>query len=94
MKFTFVTLFPNLIEPYLKDSILNRAVESNLISYEFYNPRDFATNKHKKVDDAMVGGGDVSGAVCMMEDENHTLPSESDIKLVQVAAAFLGKQME
>ena len=57
LKFTFVTLFPNLIEPYLKDSILNRAVESNLISYEFYNPRDFATNKHKKVDDAMVGGG-------------------------------------
>lgn len=57
LKFTFVTLFPNLIEPYLKDSILNRAVESNFISYEFYNPRDFTTNKHKKVDDAMVGGG-------------------------------------
>lgn len=57
LKFTFVTLFPNLIEPYLKDSILNRAVESNLISYDFYNPRDFTTNKHKKVDDAMVGGG-------------------------------------
>ena len=35
LKFTFVTLFPNLIEPYLKDSILNRAVESNLISYDF-----------------------------------------------------------
>ena len=42
----------------------------------------------------IIYGGDVSGAVCMMEDENHTLPSESDIKLVQVAAAFLGKQME
>lgn len=28
------------------------------------------------------------GAVCMIEDENHTLPSETDIKLVQVAAAF------
>ena len=36
----------------------------------------------------IIYGGDVSGAVCMMEDENHTLPSESDIKLVQVAAAF------
>ena len=57
MKFTFVTLFPNLIEPYLKDSILNRAVESKFISYEFYNPRDFTKNKHKKVDDQMVGGG-------------------------------------
>lgn len=57
MKFTFVTLFPNLIEPYFHDSILKRAVESNFISYEFYNPRDFTTNKHKKVDDQMVGGG-------------------------------------
>lgn len=42
----------------------------------------------------IVYGGDVSGAVAMMEDENHTPPSEADIKLVQVAAAFLGKQME
>ncbi|QKF72496.1 tRNA m1G37 methyltransferase [Aliarcobacter faecis] len=57
MKFTFVTLFPNLIEPYFKDSILKRAYESNLISYEFYNPRDFTTNKHKKVDESMIGGG-------------------------------------
>lgn len=57
MKFTFVTLFPNLIEGYFQDSILKRAVESNFISYEFYNPRDFTTNKHKKVDEPMVGGG-------------------------------------
>lgn len=57
MKFTFVTLFPNLIEPYFYDSILKRAIDANFISYEFYNPRDFSTNKHKKVDDQMVGGG-------------------------------------
>lgn len=57
MKFTFVTLFPNLIEPYFQDSILKRAVDSNFISYEFYNPRDFTTNKHNKVDSAMIGGG-------------------------------------
>ena len=57
MKFTFVTLFPNLIEPYFQDSILKRAADSNFINYEFYNPRDFTTNKHKKVDDEMVGGG-------------------------------------
>ncbi len=57
LKFTFVTLFPNLIEPYFYDSILKRAIEANFISYEFYNPRDFTTNKHKKVDAQMVGGG-------------------------------------
>jgi len=64
LKFIFVTLFPNLIEPYLKDSILKRAVERNLISYEFYNPRDFTKNKHKKVDDQMIGGGAGMLLVC------------------------------
>lgn len=42
----------------------------------------------------IIYGGDVSGAVALLEDENGELPSETDIKLVQVAAAFLGKQME
>lgn len=42
----------------------------------------------------IIYGGDVSGAVALMESEPNTLPDETDIKLVQVAAAFLGKQME
>ena len=42
----------------------------------------------------IIYGGDVSGAVAVFDDENRTLPSEADIKLVQVAASFLGKQME
>ncbi len=57
MKFTFVTLFPNLIEPYFYDSILKRATDSNTIKYEFFNPRDFTLDKHKKVDKEMIGGG-------------------------------------
>ncbi|MEA1915511.1 MAG: tRNA (guanosine(37)-N1)-methyltransferase TrmD [Campylobacterota bacterium] len=57
MRYTFVTLFPNLIEFYFKDSILKRACEANLIEYEFYDPRDYTKNKHNKVDDTMCGGG-------------------------------------
>ena len=57
MKFSFVTLFPNLIEHYFKDSILKKAIEKNLFSYTFYNPRDYTTNKHNKVDDTLYGGG-------------------------------------
>ncbi len=57
MKFSFVTLFPNLIEPYFKDSILKKAVEKNLIHFKFYNPREYTKNKHKKVDDTLCGGG-------------------------------------
>ena len=42
----------------------------------------------------IIYGGDVSGAIAMLEGDKNELPSEADIKLVQVAAAFLGKQME
>ncbi|MBD3841464.1 MAG: tRNA (guanosine(37)-N1)-methyltransferase TrmD [Campylobacterales bacterium] len=57
MKFSFVTLFPELIRPYFQESILNKALQSNLIEIDFLNPRDYTTNKHKKVDDTLCGGG-------------------------------------
>lgn len=57
MKFTFVTLFDNLIKPYFEDSILKKAIEKKLLSIEFINPRDFTKNKHNKVDDYQAGGG-------------------------------------
>ncbi len=44
----------------------------------------------------IISSGDVNGAVIMLKDENNTSsqPSDSDIKLIQTAAAFLGKQLE
>lgn len=42
----------------------------------------------------IIYGGDVSGAVALMQGDDNRLPTETEIKLVQVAAAFLGKQME
>jgi tRNA (guanine37-N1)-methyltransferase len=57
MNFTFITLFPKLIDFYFKDSILKIAVDKNLIKYDFLNPKDFTINKHKKVDDTLCGGG-------------------------------------
>ena len=57
MKFNFITLFENLIKPYFDDSILKRALDKNLFEISFINPRDFSKDKHKKVDDYMIGGG-------------------------------------
>ena len=57
MKFSFVTLFPSLIEGYFSDSILNRAIENSLMEVEYVNPRDYTSNKHGKVDEPMIGGG-------------------------------------
>ncbi|MEA3418498.1 MAG: tRNA (guanosine(37)-N1)-methyltransferase TrmD [Campylobacterota bacterium] len=57
MRFTFVTLFPSIVEGYFSDSIIGRAITSGIIKIDFYDPRDFSTNKHKKVDAPMIGGG-------------------------------------
>jgi len=57
MRYTFVTLFPNIIHGYFSDSILHRAIKKGLLAIDFVNPRDFATNKHKKTDDTAAGGG-------------------------------------
>ncbi len=42
----------------------------------------------------IIASGDISGAVIFLETENADYPSDTEIKLAQVAAAFLGKQME
>ncbi|MBD3789019.1 MAG: tRNA (guanosine(37)-N1)-methyltransferase TrmD [Campylobacterales bacterium] len=57
MRFSFVTLFPSLIQGYFSDSILARAMKEKRITIDFYDPRDFTANKHKKVDAPMIGGG-------------------------------------
>jgi len=57
MKFTFVTLFSNLIFGYFQDSILKRAIDKELLFIDYLDPREFSNSKHKKVDDTAVGGG-------------------------------------
>ncbi|MCS6266593.1 MAG: tRNA (guanosine(37)-N1)-methyltransferase TrmD [Vampirovibrio sp.] len=57
MKFSVLTLFPELIESYTTTSIIGRAVANETIKVDVLNPRDFTTNKHKKVDDTPYGGG-------------------------------------
>jgi tRNA (guanine37-N1)-methyltransferase len=57
MRFSFVTLFPNLIKGYFSESILKRAIEDKKMSIDFYNPRDFTIDKHNRVDAPMIGGG-------------------------------------
>ncbi|MRJ01868.1 MAG: tRNA (guanosine(37)-N1)-methyltransferase TrmD [Epsilonproteobacteria bacterium] len=57
MKFTFLTLFPNLIEPYFQDSILKRAVERGVIEVEAVDFRRYTRDRHLKVDKPKIGGG-------------------------------------
>lgn len=57
MRFHVVTLFPNMFESYLSDSILKRANEAKKVSWFFYNPREESKDKWKRVDDRPYGGG-------------------------------------
>ena len=56
MKFDILTLFPEMFEP-MKQSIIGKAVEKDLIQINLINIRDFSKDKHKKVDDTVYGGG-------------------------------------
>ena len=58
VKFTIITLFPEAMEPYLKSSMMEKAVRKGLAEFEFVNLRDFGLGPHKSVDDTPYGGGD------------------------------------
>ena len=57
MRFHVLTLFPEMIEQGFHTSITGRAMEKGLLSLNAVNIRDFAGNKHMKVDDYPYGGG-------------------------------------
>lgn len=57
MKFVFITLFPEMIRSACEWSILGRAAREGLLSVECVDPRDYATDRHRSVDDTTCGGG-------------------------------------
>ena len=57
MKIDIITLFPGMFRGPLEESILGRAVERGLLDIKVHNLRDFATGRHKVVDDYTFGGG-------------------------------------
>lgn len=58
MIFDIVTLLPEVCQAYCQASILGRAVKAGLIEVRLTNPRDFAPDRHRTVDDLPYGGGD------------------------------------
>lgn len=57
MTFHIITLFKEAFDSYLSSSIIARAIKQKKIKIKFYNPRDFAGNKYRSVDDKPYGGG-------------------------------------
>jgi len=65
IQFDVITLFPEIVEPYVGASILGRAQKAKLIEIKAHNLRDWTTDKHKTVDDTPYGGG--AGMVMKVE---------------------------
>ena len=57
MQFHIITLFPKAFDSYLNESIISRAIKDKKIKVSFYNPRDFSSDKWKRVDQKPYSGG-------------------------------------
>src|SRR5437016_1159037 len=83
MRFDVLTLFPEIFQGYLTQSILKLALDRGLVSIHLWNIRDWAEGKHKSVDDRPFGGG--PGMVMMPE------PVFACVEAVQALAAKPGQ---
>src|SRR6266850_4921616 len=83
MRFDILTLFPEIFQGYLTQSILKLALEKGIVKLNLWNIRDWAKGKHRSVDDRPFGGG--PGMVLMPE------PVFDAVEAVQAKAAEPGQ---
>lgn len=77
MKFVVLTIFPEMINPFLESGMLRLAVERGLIDARALNIRDYADGKHKATDDKPYGGG--CGMVMKPEPLSRAIGAASEI---------------
>lgn len=77
MKFDVLTLFPELFNIVMNESIIGRAQENGLVTVKATNIRDYSTDKHKKVDDYPYGGGNGMVMACQPVIDAYNAITES-----------------
>lgn len=93
MKITILSLFPEMFSGVFGESILKRARELGAVQIEIVDFRDFATNKHRHVDDYAFGGG--AGMVLAVEPIHRALQSVAGIeKAVKILLTPQGKPFD
>ena len=91
MKFDVLTLFPEMFDS-LKQSVIGRAQENELIDINLINIRDFSQDKHKKVDDTPYGGG--AGMVMMPDVVYRAYQSVKTDKAKVIYMSPQGKKLD
>ena len=61
MRIDVITIFPEMLEGFLGQSMMKRAVEAGHVEFNLINLRDFTEDKHNKTDDRPFGGGARNG---------------------------------
>lgn len=92
MKFTILSLFPEILEGFFNSSIMSKAVEKKLVEYNFINIRDYALDKHKNCDDTPYGGG--AGMVMKAEPLAKALDSVDAGNLRTIYMSPSGKKLD
>ena len=94
MNFSIITIFPESFGSYFSASILKRAQERGLIKIKFFNPRNFAKDRHKTTDDKPFGGGPgmVMKAEPILKAVEAALKKNKKIKNKIVVLSAKGKQ--
>lgn len=90
MKFTVLTLFPDIVKAFFENSIMAKAVEKGIIAYDLVNIRDFATDKHHTCDDSPYGGG--AGQLMMTEPLGRALDNVKASRKHVIYVTPSGKQ--
>lgn len=73
MKIDVLTLFPNIFNGFISESIMKKAIDNKIVEINFIDYRNFSNNKHNKVDDTPYGGG--NGMVLQIEPIYNALNS-------------------
>ena len=87
MKYTVLTLFPEITDAFFSNSIMAKAIKQGIIEYKAVNIRDFAQDKHKTCDDAPYGGG--PGMLMLAEPLDLALKSVLDGTAVKPRVIYL-----
>lgn len=92
--FHVVTLFPEMFDGYVNESILARAQKRKKIKINFYNPRSYTTDKHHVTDDRPYGGGPgmVMKAEPILKAVTHVLRKVKHRKVKTIILSPNGKQ--
>ena len=90
MRFDVVTLFPQMIQDASRYGVLGKAIENKAVRLVVWNPREFATDKHRSVDERPYGGG--PGMLMAVQPLRDTIKAAAADDTSQAKVLYLSPQ--